>query len=496
MSLDHEEDMIDRLSRAQSPIDDKKPTKEEQALLDLQTEKQQLIINQNKQFLEELFKDSSTQPIKIKNVQITNSGDFRDTFLQSQFQPLLKTTRPITLQHLLKSIESISKSFIKLNLVENLLVSVNQIQSPRSFFKSDNGTSLNIVPIFNIIPVKKFSAKTGTNIGNGEGDGYIQFQFRNLFGGAENLSFDATTGTKTKSSYLLNYNMPVFNNSNYINENLFYINTRKLEHIQSEVTTQGFSNKIFTQYDNTNFNHEFILENFWKVLQNKGSKSMTILNQSGSSFKSSVIYNLIYDSRDNSHLPSIGRYFRFGLEYSGLFKINKYPFIKSIVESQLTYPIPNLPSSIIFTNKAGIIYPLGQKPQTSVLDRFFIGGPNDVRSFTLNGLGPRDHNSSIGGDIFFTGGVSLISKIPGVSQESNFKLHNFINYGRLVSINKTDLSTSFKKLLGQYSVSFGFGLLYNHPMARFELNFVLPITANKSDSLRKGIQYGIGVTFL
>ncbi|KAK6465718.1 surface antigen-domain-containing protein [Scheffersomyces coipomensis] len=494
MSLDHEEDMLDRLSRSKSSLDQNKPSKEEQALRDLQLEKEQLIIQQNKQYLEDLFKDNATQPIKIKNVQITNSQDFRDSFLQAQFKSLLTTNKPITLTQMLDSVESVSTSFIKLNLVENLLVTINPIQP--SLFSRDNGSSINLVPIFNIIPIKKFSAKTGTNIGNGEGDGYIQFQLRNLLGGGENLTFDATTGTKTKSSYLLNYNTPILNNADYINENLFYINTRKLDHLQSEVTTQGFSNKIYTQYDHSKLNHEFIVENFWKILQNKGSKSLTILNQSGSQLKSSIIYNLIYDSRNNVHLPNMGRYFRFGMEYSGLFKFNKYPFIKSIVESQFTYKLPALSSSLIVTNKAGIIYPLGDKSQTSVLDRFYIGGPNDVRSFTLNGLGPKDYNSSLGGDIFLNGGVSLISNIPGVSSDSNFKLHNFINYGKLVSMNKNDLTTSFKKLTNQYSISIGFGILYNHPMARFELNFVLPVTANRTDSIRKGIQYGIGVTFL
>ena len=137
---------------------------------------------------------------------------------------------------------------------------------------------------------------------------------------------------------------------------------------------------------------------------------------------------------------------------------------------------------------------------SSLLDRFYIGGPNDVRSFLLNGLGPKDYNSCIGGDLFLNGGISLITDIPKYN-ESNFKIHNFINFGRLVGFNKdislfNNLQNLNLTLTSQYSISYGFGILFNHPMARFELNFVLPLVTHERDSLRKGIQYGIGVSFL
>ncbi|RCK58133.1 Sorting assembly machinery subunit [Candida viswanathii] len=489
MSLDNEDDQFMESMRPASTT--QTLTAAEKELQQLQQSKQEQLLQQNKRYLEDLFHENRNQPIRVKNVQITNSQSYRDAFLHAQFAPLLNTP-VVSLQTYLACIGDISKSLIKSGVVENLLVSTNLVNPP--MFSRDLGASLHVVPVFNVIPVKRFFAKTGTNIGNGEGDGYIQFQLRNLFGGGENLIFDAITGTKTLSSYLVNYNLPVFSNLNYISENIVSLNTRKLDWIQSDVTSRGMVNKVYTQFNNSKLNHEVVLENTWKVLNNRASKSMEVIQQSGSQYKSSIAYNMIYDTRDNKHLPRMGKLLQLGVEYNGLFKFNKYPYLKTAAQTQFVQQLPWINSRVILTNKMGVLFPLGEK--SSLLDRFYIGGPNDVRSFVLNGLGPKDYNSCIGGDLFLNGGVSLVSDIPKY-KESNFKIHNFVNFGKLMPMDKSiGLAGNIKNLTNEFSVSYGIGILFNHPMARFELNFVLPLVTQEKDILRKGIQYGIGVSFL
>lgn len=485
MSLEHDDQMIDRLSSNFQEV----KSKEEKTLEELQHSKQELMAKQNKEFLEELFKDNASTPINVKNIQVTNSQSFRNTFLQKQLQPLLSNNLT-TLTNLTENIDQVTHNFTKLGLVENLLVSLNPI--PKTYFNRGK-PSIDLVPIFNIIPVKRFYAKTGTNIGNGEGDGYIQFQIKNIFGGAENITFDAITGTRTQSSYLLNYNQPIFNNANYIWENLAYLNIKKLHWLNSDLDVKGITNKIYTQYK-LPINHELILENCWRCLTNNQSKSLDVLNQLGNNFKSSIMYNWRYETRNNIHLPTSGKFIRLGIEYSGLWSFNSSHFIKSVMESQFAYKFNKL-HSIILSCKSGLIFSTDNA--TPVLDRFYIGGPNDVRAFTLNGLGPKNYNSSIGGDVFLNGGISLISKFPRVSDDSNFKIHNFINFGKLLPLDKSKTSlATVKNLTTQFSVGYGFGVLYNHPMARFELNFVLPIASHERDYIRKGLQYGIGISFL
>ena len=83
----------------------------------------------------------------------------------------------------------------------------------------------------------------------------------------------------------------------------------------------------------------------------------------------------------------------------------------------------------------------------------------------------------------------MVSRLPAKARDSNFRLHSFVNAGHL-ALNLKALNWL------QPSVGCGIGILYNHPMARFELNVVVPLTAHERDGLRKGIQYGIGISFL
>lgn len=489
MSLEHEELLMDRISV--NGDDESKLAPEEKQLKRLLESKQKVMVDQSRAFMETLFADNSTTPVKIKNVQVTNAGSFRDSFILHQLQPLLGKNL-FTLSEFLTSVDDVYRLLVKHDILENCLISFHQL--PKQNWIKSNPATIDMVPVFNIVPQKRFFAKTGTNIGNGEGDGYIQFQFKNIFGGAENVTFDAVTGTKTPSSYLLNYSQPLFNDANYTLDTQMYINTRKLEWIQSSVTTRGFLSKISTKYD-SKLNFSAAFETSWRSLQNHSSRSLEILSQLKNTLKSSLLFNIIYDTRDHHILPTAGKYFKLGFEQSGLFEFNNVKFSKLFWESQAALKV-STNHSLIFTNKAGLLFGTGNQ-SSNVLDRFHIGGPNDVRSFRLNGLGPVDNGASLGGNYFINGGVSLVSQIPLAPRDTNFKLHNFVNFGKLLPA--TSLH-NFKSLVsefaGQYSAGIGTGILYNHPLARFELNFVLPLTAYASDHVRKGIQYGVGVSFL
>jgi outer membrane protein insertion porin family len=38
--------------------------------------------------------------------------------------------------------------------------------------------------------------------------------------------------------------------------------------------------------------------------------------------------------------------------------------------------------------------------------------------------------------------------------------------------------------------------VYAHPVARFELNFALPVVKRAEEKGRKGLQFGVGISFL
>ena len=102
----------------------------------------------------------------------------------------------------------------------------------------------------------------------------------------------------------------------------------------------------------------------------------------------------------------------------------------------------------------------------------------------------------IGGDAFWASGLSLFTPIPGVPKHWDMRAHYFVNAGRLINLGHSKSHTALQNLLRQPSVSAGFGIMYRHPAARIELNVVMPIAASRSDSVRKGIEVGIGASFL
>ena len=49
---------------------------------------------------------------------------------------------------------------------------------------------------------------------------------------------------------------------------------------------------------------------------------------------------------------------------------------------------------------------------------------------------------------------------------------------------------------GLPSMAAGAGLVYAHPVARFELNFSLPVALRRGEVGTKGLQFGVGINFL
>ncbi|CCH42039.1 Outer membrane protein assembly factor yaeT [Wickerhamomyces ciferrii] len=481
-----------------------KPKEAELSTLDkIAIEKQKIINQQGQNFLEEIFRNNSQRAIYVSNVQIEGTEQFRDDFLTKQILPFINKSN--NLNNLLNNIDTVSGNFFKSGAVENLAIQLTTGTGLnfKSGYYPEN--SIEIIPHIKLIPVKKFMAKTGTNIGNGEGDGYMTFQFRNIFGGGENLILDATTGTRTRSSYLLNYSSPGFgSNTNWKFDNSLFFTSRKIDWSSHEQLIKGMNNKIVSMnipngknQDQGLINHEFSIENILRSITNVSPMaSNNILFHAGDDFKTSFIYKFAYDSRNDRTLPTKGDYFSLVNEISGILpNLNTSKFLKQSFESQIARNFIDGDHIINLSLRGGWLYSLNKT--THLMDRFYLGGPNDIRGFFFNGLGPRNFNDTLGGDIFLSGGLSTFHRLPFVSKESNFKFHNFINFGRLIPLDKNEnFTTTLKELINEPSIGIGTGIVFKHPVARFELNFVLPVTAHENDSIRKGLQYGIGLSFM
>jgi len=364
--------------------------------------------------------------------------------------------------------------------------------------------------------------KTGTDLGNTEGSAYGNLLWRNVLGGAETLNLNASLGTRTRSAYQAAFESPILSDPDFRFEiGGIASSTQKSWASHEEVVKGGWSKLRWL--NRSGHRHELGYNGFWRQMTGLAEQaSPTVRADAGDSVKSSVFHSWANDQRDNPLLPSRGYYAKTFNELAGLGPLKgDVSFWKSEVETQGALPIP-IPfmkgdSGISFTTgfRAGILYPLGldfkSQPQLSrVNDRFFLGGPTDVRGFRLCGLGPHDGADAVGGDVYAAGSANLLFPLPRVGTGKPLRLQAFVNGGRLLPLRTSNQSTptpsgevqdamtsTISVLANEMpSVAAGFGLVYAHPVARFELNFSLPLGLRKGEEGRKGLQLGIGINFL
>lgn len=369
--------------------------------------------------------------------------------------------------------------------------------------------------------------KTGTDVGNSEGSAYANVLLRNVFGGAEKVNLNASLGTRTRSAYQASFETPFLSNASFRGEIGALSSSTQKEWSSHEEALKGAWAKL--RWISGGSRHELAYNSLWRQITGLASNaSPTVRGDAGDSVKSSISHTWTKDRRDNSILPSRGYYSKTYVELAGWGPLKgDVAFCKSEIEAQGAVPIP-LPgtkgeSGVSFTSsfRAGLLYPLplglDEKPSPSRLnDRFQLGGPTDIRGFRLSGLGPRDGVDAVGGDVYAAGSANLFIPVPGMGSDRPFRLQAFINGGRLLalkqptatpghgrdgpaaasSVRQSVYSTLAELGNGLPSTSAGFGLIYAHPVARFELNFSLPLVLRRGEEGRKGVQFGIGINLL
>lgn len=378
----------------------------------------------------------------------------------------------------------------------------------------------------------RFMLKTGTDLGNTEGSGYVNLLWRNMFGGAEQLSVNASAGTRTRSAYSAALSAPVDSNPDLrISVEGASSDTQKTWASHEEVSKGGAIRAAWLSPSRDL--HNLAYSGTWRQITGlSAAASPTVRADAGDSMKSSISYTFTRERRDNPMLPQRGYLVKAITELAGVGPLRgDVAFSKSEIEvgGALPVPLPGVSSNRTGISlggglRFGLLYPLplGWSPKNEVIpslinDRFQLGGPTDVRGFKIGGLGPRDGNDSVGGDAFAAGSVNLLLPFPRAGADSPLRLQLFANGGRLVALEhkasarekeSKGLAMSPKavrkgmtRTLGELvnglpSVAAGFGLVYAHPVARFELNFSLPLVMRRGEQGRKGLSVGVGINFL
>lgn len=389
--------------------------------------------------------------------------------------------------------------------------------------QTDPSTTTSDIDIFLAVKEKsRIILKTGTDLGNTEGSAYGNLLWRNIFGGAESLNLNAAAGTRTRSSYSAVFEAPILSNPDVRVSLEGLASSTQKPWASHEEVLKGGAAKIRWATESGD-RHEVGYTGSWRQITALASNaSPTVRADAGDSVKSSISHTWISDRRDHPLLPTKGYLMKTVSEIAGWGPLQgDVAFWKSEMETSgaVSVPVPGVDghSGVTLSGglRAGMIYPLpigtGSSSQPSrINDRFTLGGPTDVRGFKIAGLGPRDGPDGVGGDVYAAGALNLLMPFPRVGKDSPLRFQLFANGGRLLalkdggdkggmsskSVQKSVYGTVAEIANGLPSMAAGFGIVYAHPVARFELNFSLPLVMRRGEESRKGLQFGVGINFL
>ncbi|KAF2792584.1 hypothetical protein K505DRAFT_307400 [Melanomma pulvis-pyrius CBS 109.77] len=502
-----EDDVFEKLKQKVDPAEQRKQHDDLNARRYAQAQKSQ-------ERLVELIDDNTTQPVTISSIRILHANRTRRAFLERVVNPLLSANReePYTLA---ETLQEVGGAVDKLNRFGIFKSPISVFyDKPDQTIASSSPTDIDVY--ISAQERGNYTIKTGTEAGASEADAYVNAELRNLFGGAETLSAHGSLGTRTRSAYSLAFDTPILSNPDFkFQLNGFASSTLKSWASHEEVLKGG--NSKLTWESPAGHRHEFGYSGIWREVTSLAENaSPTVRADAGDSFKSSLTHTWINDKRDYPMLPNRGYLMKTVSELAGFGPLKgDVAFFKSEAESQVALPFGDTGITLTAGLRGGLLYPLAlggaSTPQKSQInDRFQLGGPTTVRGFRLSGLGPHDGPDAVGGDVYAAGGASLLFPVPKVGKETPLRLQAFINGGRLLSLkgrekdgklNSATVSTSMKNTISSLkddlpSCAAGFGLVYAHPIARFEINFSLPLVMRAKEEGRKGLSFGVGVEFL
>ncbi|CAI4050249.1 hypothetical protein SKDZ_14G2940 [Saccharomyces kudriavzevii ZP591] len=466
-----------------------------------------------------IFDESTaSKPISVAAVVTTGTDNIDPSVLQNFLdETILKS---VTLEQLVKNADVLNKSLCQHHIALNAKQSFHfqdykHIPDEKGIY--DPVPLLRVVSQLDVLPPKTFTAKTGTNFGNdNDAEAYLQFEKlidKKYLKLPTRVNLELLKGTKIHSSFLFNsysslspqsiLNLKIFSqfynwNTNKgldIGQRGARISLRYEPLFLHRVLHNPRSNERPTLF------HEWFLETCWRSTKicSPGTRapymySDTMLSQAGDQLRTVLGHTFVLDKRDHTMCPTKGLMLKWSNELSpGKFLKTQLELNK--VKSWLNDDFITFST----TFKTGYLENISSQRSLPIhiCDKFQSGGPNDIRSFQTFGLGPRDLYDTIGGDAFVSYGVSVFSRLPWEKvKKSNFRLHWFFNGGKLINHDNMSLSNCMGRLSKEHSTSTGLGLVLRHPMARFELNFSLPIAAHENDLMRKGFQFGLGLVFL
>jgi outer membrane protein insertion porin family len=204
-----------------------------------------------------------------------------------------------------------------------------------------------------------------------------------------------------------------------------------------------------------------------------------IRDEIGTRLTSAVTLGITRDSRDVIASPTKGGHTVFTIDFAGLGGDSR--FIKTVASTSYFYPIW---FGHILSGRAEAGYGFGwSDEELPIFERFYLGGPNTIRSFKFRRISPVDETGTrIGGTSMVLGNVEYIVPLP-----FNFRAAGFFDIGNVYGF-----STKFD--LADTREAVGAGLRWQSPFGPIRVDYGVNVDRRKGEDFG-AIQFSVGSPF-
>ena len=137
---------------------------------------------------------------------------------------------------------------------------------------------------------------------------------------------------------------------------------------------------------------------------------------------------------------------------------------------------------------------------------YFAGGPDTVRGYTENDLGPKDtFGNPYGGDLLTAGQIEFLLPIPEKWEAKSrftlfFDMGNVFSVGDVEFYDKAHQPLDYDFDLGELKRSYGISAQWLAPLGLFRFSYAFPLDADSATNLLYGdsterFQFSIGGAF-
>lgn len=235
-------------------------------------------------------------------------------------------------------------------------------------------------------------------------------------------------------------------------------------------------------------NYQIRLRFFDQSLNNVDQGSIISPEDEASRFFSIINTTYTFDYRDDSYNPTSGLLFEIKTNSSSEIIGSDYNFLGGTAQLSLYEKLSN--RIVIAQNfRGGGLVPFSKTDTIPISERYFLGGRDSIRGFSLFSVGPRSLSGSVtGGDKFLQSNTEL-----QLSTTETSRLVLFVDAAKV----ELDFPGSFipsQENQRDIFISPGFGYRYITPIGPISLELGFPLNKRSDESFLK-IFFGIGGAF-